>query len=331
VCVVERFPAGVPVPLEAYPASDEQVPAFLEAVSVPGIVDVHVHAMPDRLQQAVWRYFDGLDDPPWPIRYRDGLEARLDQLRSFGVLAHTALAYAHRPGMLDWLNGFTLDLADAHQQVVPTFTVYPEEGVTDAVADALARGGVVCKVHTQLSRYVLDHPALTDSWRLMEEARTLVVAHTSAVYGVEGGRETSGGAQVARVRSAHPDLRLCIAHLGLPDPDGSQWRAIEHLDGVWTDVSAALVEPPAAVAPVDGPDDRALVRRLGSSLLFGSDFPSVPYSYADQLRGLGRLGLDPDALRAVLHDRAVGLLAEAGWAPPSTVDGPTAASQEATS
>lgn len=319
--MAERLPPGEVVPLAAYPVTDAEVPAFLSAVGVRGIVDVHVHCMPERLQQAVWRYFDALDDPPWPITYRQDLATRLEQLRGLGVVAHTALAYAHRPGMLRWLNDFTLDLADDHPQVVPTFTVYPEQGVTDEVARALARGAVVCKVHTQLSGYVLDDPRLRDSWRLMAEARTLVVAHTSAVYGVDGGESTSGGAQVGRVKQQEPGLRLCIAHLGLPDPDGSQWDAIERLDGVVSDVSAALVEPPRAVAPGEGLDLDGLRGRLREHLVFGSDHPSVPYTYAEQVRGLAHLELDPAGLRAVLHDRAAALLAEAGWHAPSRPDG----------
>lgn len=312
-----RFVEGEVVPLGAYPRTDEEVAGFLAGVGVPGIVDVHVHAMPERLQRAVWRYFDALDDPPWPIRYRDDLATRLGQLRDLGVVAHTALAYAHKPGMLRWLNDFTLDLADAHAQVVPTFTVYPEDGVTDEVARALGRGGAVCKVHTQLSGYLLDDPRLLDAWRLIAEAQTLVVAHTSAVYGVDGGHATSGGTQVRRVRELVPGLRLCIAHLGLPDPDGSHWAAIGDDELVWSDVSAALVEPPPVVSPT-GDIDVDTLRDLTPSLLFGSDHPSIPYTYAEQVRGLARLQLDPAGLRAVLHDRTASLLADAGWQAPAT-------------
>lgn len=309
------FAEGEPVRLADYPSSDGEVRGFLDRLGLPGILDVHVHFMPDRLQQAVWRYFDGLEDPPWPITYRDDPEARLALLRDLGVVAHTALAYAHKPGMLQWLNGFTLDLAEAHAQVVPTFTVFPEDGVTDEVERALARGGAVCKVHTQLSGFTLDDPRLDGAWRLCSEARTLVVAHTSKVYGVDGGEATSGPDQIRRVKRRHPDLRLCIAHLGLPDPDGGHWDAIEEVDGVFTDPSGVLVEPPTEVAP-GGLVDRSGVReRLVDHVLFGSDFPSIPHTFAAGLRGLGHLELDPADLRAVLHDRTAALLADAGWHP----------------
>lgn len=310
---MEPFVEGEVVPLSAYPTSDAQVRPFLDALQVPGIVDVHVHAMPDRLQQAVWRYFDALDDPPWPVVYRGDLDTRLGQLRDLGVVAHTALAYAHKPGMLDWLNGFTLDLAEAQPQVVPTFTLYPQDDVTEHAAAALTRGGAVCKIHTQLSGFTLDDPRLDGAWRLLAEARTLVVAHTSKVYGVDGGEATSGPAQLHRVRARHPHLRLCVAHLGLPDPDGGHWDAIEQLDEVWTDPSAVFVDPGTPVTPSGAVDHDGVRERLADHLLFGSDFPSIAHPYVNQVRGLAHLRLDPAGLREVLHERSARLLAEAGW------------------
>lgn len=37
---------------DAFPRTDAEVPAFLADLGLDGIVDLHVHAMPDRLQQA---------------------------------------------------------------------------------------------------------------------------------------------------------------------------------------------------------------------------------------------------------------------------------------
>ncbi|MFT4745750.1 MAG: putative TIM-barrel fold metal-dependent hydrolase [Nonlabens sp.] len=314
---MQPFPEGLVVGLSDYPMSDAQVPQFLARAGVPGIVDIHVHFMPDRLQQAVWRYFDALVDPPWPVAYTGDADTRLGQLRELGVVAHTALAYAHQPGMLAWLNDHTLDLADAHPQVIPTFTLYPEDGVTQAAADALARGGVVCKIHDQLSGFRLDDPRLDGAWRLLSDARTLVVAHTSKVYGVDGGAATSGPDQIYAVRARHPALRLCIAHLGLPDPDGGHWDAIQSLDDVWTDPSSTLTEPPPTVAMGMQMDYQQLRARLGEKVLFGSDFPSIAHPYAHQVRGMAHLALNPAGLREVLHDRAARLLAEAGYRLPT--------------
>ena len=38
--------------------NDADVPAFWQRLGLPGLVDIHVHFMPDRVLQKVWAYFD---------------------------------------------------------------------------------------------------------------------------------------------------------------------------------------------------------------------------------------------------------------------------------
>lgn len=289
------------------PQSDAELPAFLDRLAVPGIVDTHVHVMPAALQRAVWRYFDGLTNPPWPIAFRGGQQARLAHLRASGVIAHTALAYAHKPGMLGWLNDHTLDAADHHDQVIPTFTIFPEDGIDEEVQRCLARGARVCKVHTQVGRYHLGDPRLASVWRRLEQAGVVVLAHVTAVYGVDGGAEFCGIDTLAALLDRFPDLRVIVAHLGMPELSGALALAEQAPGTVWLEPSMALH---------DGPHLRneftpSQVRRLGRlwpQLVFGTDFPSVPHDIAAQVRGLAVLDLGGDQWRAVLHDTAADLL-----------------------
>ena len=82
------------------PASlrDAEVPAYVAALGLPGVIDLHTHFMPERVQAKVWAHFDR-QHPSWPILYRSGEAERLATLAGLGVRHHTALAYAHRPGM----------------------------------------------------------------------------------------------------------------------------------------------------------------------------------------------------------------------------------------
>jgi hypothetical protein len=62
---------------------------------------------------------------------------------------------------------------------------------------------------------------------------------------------------------------------------------------------------------------RALVSRLadfGDRIVFGSDLPSIPHSYAHAVHSVIALGMTTDWLRAVLHDNGARLL-EGGVAP----------------
>lgn len=291
---------------DQFPAADHEIPGFLSELGLDGIVDLHVHAMPDRLQHAVWSFFDRLDDPPWPVTYRDDAETRLQTLGELGVVAHTALAYPHKPGMVDWLNDYTLGLADRHDRVIPTFTIYPEPSVGTATEAAIGRGGAVVKVHTQVGRYHLVDPRLDEAWRQIAAARLPVMLHATAVYGVDGGDEFCGVDAIRGLLDRHPDLTLVIAHIGMPQFDEAI-RLAETADDVHLDLSMTLHDGPVS-APVP---DAALERLhgLASRLTFGSDYPTIPHDYATQVRALARLRLADEALRDVLAGNARALLA----------------------
>ena len=296
---------AAPVPAEHFPTRDHEVATFARSLGLPGLIDIHVHLLPGRLQRAVWAFFDRLEDPPWPITYRDDEATRLATLRDLGVVAHTALAYGHRPGVAAWCNAHTLEAARRHPQVLPTFTFHPEAGVEAYVDEAIAHGGAVAKVHLQVGRFHTTDPRLTPVWRRLEAEGIPVVIHASAVYGVDGGEEFCGPDQLRALLDAHPDVRLVVAHLGMPD--FAPFLAVaEEAPTVRMDTSMVLTDPPY------GPEvPAALLPRLtaiADRLLFGSDFPAIPHRYAAQVRGLAALELDRVGLRGLLHDNAARML-----------------------
>lgn len=291
---------------DRFPQRDDEVVPFVGSLGLPGLFDVHVHLLPHRLQEAVWRFFDRLDDPPWPIVYRDDEDARLATLAELGVVRHSALAYGHRPGVAAWCNEHTLAAADRHPQLLRTFTFHAEPDAAAYVADALDRGGELVKVHLQVGRFHTTDPLLDEVWPQLERRGTPVLIHASAVYGVEGGHEYCGPDALRALLERHPDLRLIVAHLGAPDVEGFLDLADE-ADTVWFDTAMVLTDPPYFESIPAPTLER--IRGLQDRLLFGSDFPTIPHRYAAQLRGLAALEFTPPQLRELLHDRAARLFA----------------------
>jgi predicted TIM-barrel fold metal-dependent hydrolase len=283
--------------------TDDDVPGFLAAFQIPGIVDAHVHFLPDNLQEAVWRWFDRLT-PAWPVIYRSAAEDRLATLARLGVLHHTALAYPHRPGMLRYLNDHTLRLAEEVPAVISTFTIFPEPGVGAETARCLTAGGRVVKVHLQVGGFDAADPMLDDAWAQLQEGGTPIILHAAAVADGSGNEQWCGPAPVRRLLRKFPGLRLVIAHLGAPNSDDFVALAEQH-PGIWLDTAMVFTEPPYL-----GPAPLHLAGRLaalGDRLVFGSDFPTIPHALAAQISGLARLGLGDDWLRGVLWHNGVRL------------------------
>ena len=56
------------------------------------------------------------------------------------------------------------------------------------------------------------------------------------------------------------------------------------------------------------------LRDAGDRIVFGSDFPNIPYTYLHAIQSLQRLDLGDDWMRGVLHDNGALLFG---------IDGPT--------
>lgn len=284
-------------------AEAADVRAFWTRLGLPGLFDVHTHFLPERLQAKVWAQFDDagpLIGRPWPIRYRLSHVERLALLRAFGVRRFSSLPYAHRPGVAEGLNAWGAQVKADAPESLWSATLHPEPETTDYVAAAIEAGVEIVKVHVQVGAFDLVDPFLHDAWRLLAEARVPVLIHAGHA---PVGTEHTGPGPMARLMTAHPDLTVVAAHLGAPDYlefcDLAERHERFHLDTtmVFTDFWDA-----------DYPDELgARLLALQDRVLFGSDFPTIPYPYLHQLESLERLGLGEDWLRAVCWHNGVAL------------------------
>ena len=289
-----------------------QVRAIWQALGLPGIVDVHTHFMPDNVMAKVWGYFDRagpLIGRPWPITYRGTEHERLERLRAFGVRRFSSLVYPHRPGMAQWLNAWARDFARRTPDCVPSATLFPEPAAGDYVASALADGAGVFKVHVQVGDFDPNDALLTPAWGALEDARVPVVVHCGS--GPAPGRFTGPG-NVRTLLRRHPRLRLVVAHLGMPEY-GDFLDLAEAHDGVQLDTTMAFTEFTEGIHPFPA-DLLPRLRDAGDRIVFGSDFPNIPYTYLHAIQSLQRLDLGDDWMRGVLHDNGALLFG---------IDGPT--------
>jgi predicted TIM-barrel fold metal-dependent hydrolase len=281
------------------------------ALGLPGVFDVHTHFMPKSVMDKVWRYFDSagpLVGREWPIAYRMVESERVQMLRRFGVLGFTALVYPHKPQMAAWLNQWAAQFARETPDCLATATFYPEPDAGQYVAAAIADGAQVFKAHVQVGRYEPNDPLLDPVWGAIEDAGIPVVIHCGS--GPAPGEHT-GPRPIRLLLQRYPRLRLIIAHLGMPEYVDFM-DICENSFDVRLDTTMAFTPFVDELMPFPSSQLNRL-RDLGDRILFGSDFPNIPYSYADAMRSLSRLpGVDDAWLRGVFHDNAAALFSPAG-------------------
>lgn len=277
-------------------------------LGLPGLIDIHTHFLPPQVMAKVRAQFDAagpLIGRPWPLHYRDTDEALVETLRSFGIERFTALSYAHKPDMADWLNEWAAGFAARVPEALVCGTFFPEQSAATYV-EARLDTVEVFKIHVQVGNFSVLDPLLDDTWGLVAEAGTPVVLHAGS-----GPVPTAytGPEPVADLLVRHPRLQLVIAHMGAPEY-AAFLELAESYERVHLDTTMAFTDFFSEMGGVFPADLLPRLAELGSGgkVLLGSDFPNIPYPYLHQLESLERLDLGDDWLRAVCHDNAESLL-----------------------
>jgi len=289
---------GTAIPRPAlHDAEGARVPAGL-----PPVVDAHVHLFPDNLFAAIWRWFGAHG---WPIRYELKSPAVVDFLLSRGVSRIVALAYSHTPGLARILNAHMAEMVRREPRVIGLGTVLPgEEGAGEILREAFAAGLKGVKLHCHVQCFSPDAPEMESVYEACEAAGKPIVMHA--------GREPASPAykcdpyalcsaeRIDKVLRSHPRLKLVIPHLGAADYAGYE-RLLERHDNLWLDTTMALAD----YFPV--PTPRRLLEARPERILYGTDFPNIPYAWDRELVKLLEMKLKPEALEGILGANAMAL------------------------
>ena len=267
-------------------------------------IDVHVHLHPPRLAAAIERHFarDG-----WVAAHPFDADKVAATLAERGVERFCFFSYAHKPGMAGELNRWIAATQAVLPGAVGLGTLHPDDPDVDAVAreatQALGLRGF--KFHHSVQRFHVDDERLFDVYARAEAAGHILVLHVGTMPYRD---PFTGVARFRRVLTRFPRLTVIVAHMGAFESEAFLALLDAH-PNLYVDTTMALA--PAAGRYV-GADpgaiaDAALVR-YQDRILFGSDFPLVPYDYDEERRWAWERDLPDVVRRKIFHDNAARLL-----------------------
>jgi hypothetical protein len=105
---------------------------------------------------------------------------------------------------------------------------------------------------------------------------------------------------VERVLANFPRLQLCVPHLGF-DEVSAYRNLLERVDNLWLDSTMVLADYFPITSRIDLNQYRA------DRILYGSDFPNIPYAWDRELRRLSRMDFDQERLERFLFQNAADL------------------------
>ncbi|MCX5860635.1 MAG: amidohydrolase family protein [Deltaproteobacteria bacterium] len=269
--------------------------------AAPRVIDAHVHVFPDELFQAIWRWFDEF---AWPIRYRLSSQGVIDFLLERGIAHIVALHYAHRPAIAPGLNAFMATLLEKYPQLTGTATVFPgEDAARGILVDAFRMGLRGVKLHAHVQYFDLDGEEMLDIFETCSEYSQPLVMHVGRQpknphYAYQTDPFLLCNAEkLERVLISYPSLRICVPHLGA-DEFAAYHLLLNQYDNLWIDVAMGLADYLPLINPVPLEDMRM------DRIMYGSDFPNIPYAWDRELKRLCSMGLPAESLERICWKNA---------------------------
>ena len=267
--------------------------------NLPSIVDAHVHLFPDAFFASVWHWFDRFG---WPIRYKMSASEVIEFLLSKGISHIVALQYAHKPGVARMLNDFMIELCNRYPRVTGMATVFPgEKHAADILAEGFRNGLSGLKLHAHVQCFEMESDAMEEVYNVCINYDKPLIMHVgrepkSPAYDCDPYAICSAD-KLERVIKTHPGLKVCVPHLGADEFDDYQ-RMIEVYDNLWLDTTMTLAQ---YLSDSWFPNLSAF---RPDRIMYGSDFPNLPYAWDRELRYFSRLDLPEDSLAKILGKNA---------------------------
>lgn len=267
---------------------------------LPPVVDAHVHIFPNTVFSAVRKWFD---ENAWPIRYRMRSSEVFDFLLTRGVGHIVALQYAHKPGIARQLNQYmAAKCAGYTGRVTGMATVFPGEAEAEEILrDAFDNGLGGLKLHAHVQCFDMNSESMNRLYECCRINKKPIVMHV--------GREPKSPAyrcdpyaicsaeKVEAVLRDFPDLKICVPHLGF-DETAVYRELIEKYDNLWLDTTMVITD----YFPLDEKID--LARYRADRVMYGTDFPNIPYAWDRELKELQGADLPADSLERIAGKNA---------------------------
>ena len=267
----------------------------------PEVIDAHVHVFPDKIFDAVRQWFDR---HAWRIRYRMSTAGIFDFLLTHGVGHIVALQYAHLPGIARDLNRYMLEECRRFPgRITGLATIFPgEPDAADILREAFDEGLGGLKLHAHVQCFDIDAPETRLLFDICQANRKPIVIH----YGKEPKSpayrcdpyEICNAERLERVLIDFPHLRICVPHLGFSETRAYR-ELLEKYDTLWLDTTMAITDYFPMPEPIELKDYRL------DRIMYGSDFPNIPYAWDRELKRMQGFGLAADELEMVLRKNAV--------------------------
>jgi hypothetical protein len=240
----------------------------------------------------------------WSFDHPTALDAMTETLEAAGVERFLALPYAHRADVADELNEWICAQTADSDAAIPFATVHAnDDDVGQVVEEAFTRGARGLKFQLPVQGFAADDPRLDPAYEAAATWDYPIIVHagTAPMF------RDNPNVGIEHFRSfveSYPEIRACAAHMGTYEHEAFIDLARDH-ENVFLDTTFAM----SAVAESSMDFDPSVIaddtlEELSEQIMYGSDYPNIPYPYEKERAHLLSRDLSTETQRDIFSRTA---------------------------
>ncbi len=251
-------------------------------------IDVHCHFFPSQIFKAIWEFFERRDDEDkisgWQITYKLATNELVNLLKEKNVKFYTSYNYAHKKNIADYINEWTYEFKKNHANALPFGSVWPDDNdrieYITKIFDEYNFFGI--KIQPLVQKFHLDDKRMYKIYDLIiDRGKWLAVHIGTAPYR----NEYVGYKNFVNFLTRYPNMNIIVAHMGAFEYK-KFINLLDQHENLYLDT--AMIYIPNNIFPereTKRPKPETLLS-YQDRILFGSDFPNIPYEYKNSTKGL---------------------------------------------
>jgi len=256
-------------------------------------IDAHCHFFPPQIFKAIWDFFEKTDGTGnlqgWPINYKQSPEELVQFLENHNVKAFTTYNYAHKKGVADYINEWVYEFCSKYKKAIPFGCVWPEDKdrveYIQKIFDNYDFYGI--KIQCLVQNFYLDDKRMYEIYDLiLDRGKWLCVHIGTAPYK----NEYVGYRYFIKFLEKYPNMKIIVPHMGAFEYK-KFLKLLDKYENLYLDTTMIYIPDnifPERKAKRPKPDD---LTSYQDRILYGSDFPNIPYEYNLSTKGLLSLNL----------------------------------------
>lgn len=262
-------------------------------------IDAHTHFFPPEIFKSIWEWFEKVK---WGVKYQLPTEELVQILKDNNIKAFTTYNYAHKKDIAESMNEWTHEFVKENPNAIPFGTVWPEDEnrveYTKNFFNVYNFHGI--KIQPLVQKFYPDDKRMTEIYKIVLDKDKFITWHAgTAPYK----NDYVGFKNFQKFLNEFPDMKLIVAHMGAFEYD-KFIKLLDKHDNMYLDTAMIFIHDNIFPERKNKQPKTEVLESYHDRILFGSDFPNIPYEYENAFSGLLDLDLSRGFYKNIFYNNA---------------------------